>query len=97
MIGLRSSTRVTKRAFASIAAHPIQLPPAGPSFSLPQHQIVDEEKWPGYKENAKHFYPARPGEILNNQFQLLTKLGWGVGSTVWLARNMMAYVRCGLS
>ncbi|KAJ5990221.1 hypothetical protein N7522_010428 [Penicillium canescens] len=90
MIGLRSSTRVAKRAFASIAAHPIQLPQAGPLFSLPQHQIVDEEKWPGYKENAKHFYPARPGEILGNQFQLLTKLGWGVGSTVWLARNMRA-------
>ncbi|ROT38366.1 hypothetical protein SODALDRAFT_332934 [Sodiomyces alkalinus F11] len=34
------------------------------------------------------FYPANPGEILNNKYELITKVGWGSSSTVWFAREV---------
>lgn len=51
---------------------------------LPQR--LDEENNPDY--TPRRFYPARVGEILNSKFQLISKLGWGTGSTVWLAQNV---------
>jgi hypothetical protein len=35
----------------------------------------------------KYFYPAKPGEVLADRYQILVKVGWGVSSTVWLARD----------
>ncbi|KDN42478.1 hypothetical protein RSAG8_06795, partial [Rhizoctonia solani AG-8 WAC10335] len=46
----------------------------------------DEEGIPSYK--AEPFYPAKSGEILNGTFRLITKLGFGTTSTVWLARDI---------
>ncbi|CAI7625047.1 unnamed protein product [Penicillium palitans] len=62
-----------------------QLPPnSGPL--IPQQELVDEEACPDY--NSAAFYPANPGEVLANKFQLLVKIGWGSQSTVWLARDI---------
>lgn len=44
---------------------------------------------PGY--NSKRFYPAKPGEVLANRYQILVKVGWGTSSTVWFARDMRGY------
>jgi hypothetical protein len=33
-------------------------------------------------------YPAKPGEVLADRYQTLVKVGWGVSSTVWLARDL---------
>ncbi|EKV12171.1 hypothetical protein PDIG_33590 [Penicillium digitatum PHI26] len=33
------------------------------------------------------FYPANPDELLAHRYQLLVKVGWGISSTVWLARD----------
>lgn len=90
MIGMRSMNRVTKRMFF-LCAKPAQLP-AGSAFLIPQHELVDEEACPGY--NSKYFYPAKPGEILANHYQLLVKIGWGTRSTVWLAQDMTRHVLC---
>ncbi|KAJ5697170.1 hypothetical protein N7488_010854 [Penicillium malachiteum] len=60
------------------------MPPPGPS--LPSSIPVDEEISPVY--NSKWFYPARPGEVLANRYHPLVKVGWGVSSTVWLARDL---------
>lgn len=46
----------------------------------------EEEKCRNY--DPKNFYPARIGETLNSKYELVSKLGWGTGSTVWLARAM---------
>lgn len=56
---------------------------------LPQEIPVDEEKIPGY--NSKYFYPANPGDILENRYQLDVKVGWGSSSTVWLAHDIQRY------
>ncbi|KKZ62330.1 hypothetical protein EMCG_00404 [[Emmonsia] crescens] len=69
-----------------LRAKPAQIPLAGFASPIPQHELVDEEVCPGY--NSKYFYPAKPGEILANHYQLLVKIGWGTRSTVWLARDM---------
>jgi hypothetical protein len=32
------------------------------------------------------FYPARLGEVFQNRYQIMAKLGFGTSSTSWLAR-----------
>lgn len=51
---------------------------------------LDEELLPHF--NAKHFYPVHPGEIFSQRYQTIAKLGFGSGSTVWLARDLDLYV-----
>ncbi|KAF4459651.1 kinase domain [Fusarium albosuccineum] len=48
------------------------------------NQPFEEERCRDY--NPRHFYPARIGENLGGKYELISKLGWGSGSTVWLAR-----------
>jgi hypothetical protein len=57
-----------------------------PRPCLPPGILVDEEISPVY--NSKHFYPAKPGEVFADRYQTLVKVGWGVSSTVWLARDL---------
>lgn len=63
------------------------MPPRGPL--LPQNELLDEEISPSY--DPKRFYPANPGDVLASRYQILVKVGWGVSSTVWLARDMRGY------
>lgn len=39
--------------------------------------------------NADTYYPVQIGEVLNSRYQVVGKLGYGVTSTVWLARDLM--------
>lgn len=48
--------------------------------------LVEEETLPGYV--ASRYYPTRIGEILQDRYQIVGKLGFGVTSTVWLARDL---------
>ncbi|KAI9055694.1 hypothetical protein LZ554_000637 [Drepanopeziza brunnea f. sp. 'monogermtubi'] len=53
---------------------------------LPPDVLVEEERVPGYR--PEFFYPADPGQVLNNRYKILTKIGWGASSTVWLAEDL---------
>ncbi|KAL2060824.1 hypothetical protein VTL71DRAFT_8876 [Oculimacula yallundae] len=53
---------------------------------LPPDVLVEEERVPGYR--PEFFYPAGPGQVLNNRYKILTKIGWGSSSTVWLAEDL---------
>ncbi|PWY94164.1 kinase-like protein [Aspergillus sclerotioniger CBS 115572] len=53
---------------------------------LPVNEATEEERIPYY--DPARFYPARLGEVLNNRYQLATKLGHGTNSTTWLARDL---------
>ncbi|KKZ65630.1 hypothetical protein EMCG_08537 [[Emmonsia] crescens] len=75
------------RPFSSLHRKPLPVPSPGPL--LPQGEVVDEEICPGY--NSKNFYPAKPGQVLANRYQILVKVGWGVSSTVWFARDMRGH------
>lgn len=56
---------------------------------LPLDVPVEEETIPGY--DSKRFYPVNPGQVLRGQYKVLTKLGWGSTSTVWLAEDTSRY------
>jgi serine/threonine-protein kinase SRPK3 len=49
-------------------------------------QKVEEEILPHYA--ASQYYPVQIGEIFCARYQVVGKLGFGVTSTVWLARDL---------
>ncbi|KAF9890792.1 hypothetical protein FE257_005362 [Aspergillus nanangensis] len=51
-----------------------------PKPPLPPGKLIDEEISPVY--NSKYFYPAKPGEVLENRYHTMVKVGWGVSSTI---------------
>ena len=54
--------------------------------ALDQRQPIEEEKTPYY--DPKRFYPIHLGNVLNDRYQVATKLGYGTNSTVWLVRDL---------
>ena len=66
------------------------LPPrafTNPNFRrVPPHVAFEEETTPNYV--AERYYPVHIGEVLGNAYQVVGKLGYGVFSTVWLARDL---------
>ena len=49
---------------------------------------IEEET--NYKYNPDHWYPAKIGEILNDRYKIVAKLGYGMTATVWLAKDLHA-------
>lgn len=47
---------------------------------------IEEELVPGYCPDD--FYPVQLGEVFNSRYQIIAKLGCGVGSTAWLYRDL---------
>ncbi|OBT98311.2 hypothetical protein VE01_03095 [Pseudogymnoascus verrucosus] len=76
------------RFSALLRKKPFSVPSPGPP--LPPGILVDEEISPVY--DSKYFYPAKPGEVLADRYQALVKVGWGVSSTVWLARDLQGHI-----
>jgi serine/threonine-protein kinase SRPK3 len=54
--------------------------------TIPVNQKVEEETVPDYV--ASRYYPVRIGEVFSDRYQVVGKLGFGVTSTLWLARDM---------
>lgn len=66
----------------------------GSDFSpglLSSRPPLEEESNPDH--DPRRFYPARIGQIIQ-KYQILSKLGWGTGSTVWLAKDISRCVQC---
>ncbi|KAJ5121529.1 kinase-like domain-containing protein [Penicillium bovifimosum] len=53
---------------------------------LDQSIKLEEETLPNYQ--PKKYYPVNQGEIFNDRYQTLAKIGYGVTSTVWLAKDL---------
>lgn len=53
---------------------------------LPAEANIEEELKPGYRQ--EDFYPVKLGEVFNVRYQVVAKLGCGVGSTAWLCRHL---------
>lgn len=47
---------------------------------------IEEETLPFYSRS--NFYPVYIGEVLASRYRVVGKLGFGAGSTVWLARDL---------
>lgn len=59
---------------------------SGGSQILPADKPIEEEKYPGYR--AEKFYPVQLGGIFQSRYKMITKLGFGGPSTVWLCRDL---------
>lgn len=64
---------------------PGQYPSSGSEEIFPS-QKIEEKLIPGY-DPAK-FYPVFIEDVLDARYQVVTKLGRRVASTVWLARDL---------
>ena len=53
---------------------------------LPANQKLEEETLPDYL--ASRYYPTKIGQVFQNRYQLVGKLGYGITSTAWLARDL---------
>ena len=49
-------------------------------------QKLEEEYFDDYRTGK--YYPVRIGDVFASKYQVLGKLGFGVSSTVWLARDL---------
>jgi serine/threonine protein kinase len=47
--------------------------------------VMEEDQHPDYA--SRRFYPVRVGEIILGRYRIVSKLGWGASSTVWLAQD----------
>ncbi len=54
--------------------------------TIASSDLIEEELLPHY--NARHFFPVEPGKVFNKRYETIVKLGYGGGSTVWLARDL---------
>lgn len=90
---LRTRT-LSKRAFQfnvkPTASRRIFTPAAQSATILLADVPIEEERIFGY--DPRRFLPVNPGDLLNNKYEIVTKLGWGTTSTVWLARDTQRYV-----
>lgn len=71
---------------------------ASSAASLPRHfpttgfkkidlsQRIEEERYGDYV--AERYYPVHIGEIFQSRYQVITKLGFGATSTIWLCRDL---------
>ena len=50
-----------------------------------KHTPLEEQTLPRFHE--KRYYPVKIGQTFNDHYRILTKLGYGAHSTVWLARD----------
>ena len=54
--------------------------------ALPSDQKIEEEAYDAISK--ARYYPVRIGDIIKNKYQIVGKLGYGRGSTVWLANEL---------
>ncbi|KAI9698963.1 MAG: hypothetical protein M1836_003152 [Candelina mexicana] len=61
---------------------------SNPNFKiLPSDQKIEEEAHGTTLKDTYRYYPVRIGDVIQKKYQVLGKLGYGLGSTVWLANK----------
>ena len=54
--------------------------------TLRASQVFEEERYNNFSKGR--YYPVQIGQVLDMRYQVVGKLGFGLGSTVWLARDL---------
>ena len=81
MVFFGSFSRLIRGYVTGPGSHIIEF--NNPNYKLlPTDKRVDEEG-----HDISRYYPMRIGDTIENQYQIVGKLGFGVGSTVWLAND----------
>lgn len=87
---LKRAQSHTNRQTISNLLHSRNSSPHTAADTISGHKHIEEETLPKY--NADHFYPVRIGDLLNDRYKVLAKLGYGMTATVWLAKDSSMYV-----
>ena len=61
-----------------------------PITMIDASEPIEEETLPGYL--SKLYYPVSIGQVINDKYEILAKLGFGSESTVWLAKDVAKYL-----
>ncbi|TGO73333.1 hypothetical protein BELL_0370g00090 [Botrytis elliptica] len=67
---------------------PLRFPTTGYELTS-DAQPLDEEQLEGFKRRL--YCPVNIGDVFMSKYQVVGKLGYGMTSTVWLARNLQAH------
>ncbi|KAF4442545.1 hypothetical protein F53441_11706 [Fusarium austroafricanum] len=70
---------------ASAPRMPREFPSTG-FERIDSSSLVEEEKLPFYRR--QDYYPMRIGQVIQDNYQVVAKLGYGTTSTVWLSRDL---------
>ncbi|KAF3482010.1 CMGC/SRPK protein kinase [Arthroderma uncinatum] len=76
------------RLIASGTSRVRQFPAAG-FREIDPSQKIEEERFGDYL--AERYYPIDIGETFQSRYQVITKLGFGATSTVWLCRDLQEH------
>lgn len=82
---MASILKWAKRSIQRAPSPPIRFPNTG-FKTIHASEVLEEEQFPDF--NTGQYYPVNIGEIFNSKYQVVGKLGFGVISTVWLARDL---------
>jgi len=74
-----------KERCAQKRSQPIRFPTSGFPV-VASDECLEEESNERFK--TERYYPIKIGDIFVSKYQVVGKLGWGVTSTVWLARDL---------
>lgn len=77
---------VSARAMSSVSPLPPRRFPTSGFVELDSSETIEEEELPGYV--AENYYPVCIGEVFASRYQVVSKLGCGMSSTVWLCRDL---------
>ena len=64
---------------------PLRFPTTGFKV-IDNSDILEEERFDDFKSGK--YYAVNIGDVFNYKYQVVGKLGFGVTSTVWLARDL---------
>lgn len=82
---MASLIKLVRNSFRRAPSLPLHFPTTG--FPIVRDSVLLEEEHLD-KFKARQYYPANIGDIYDEKYQVLGKLGFGSTSTVWLARNL---------
>ncbi|KAG6099016.1 hypothetical protein E4U31_004584 [Claviceps sp. LM219 group G6] len=83
-----ATSSLFRRSFKTLSGRawkPLAFPSSGFSV-LSADEKIEEETIPGYE--SSDYYPVRIGEVFRDRYQAVGKIGFGLTSTVWLARDL---------
>lgn len=75
-----------RRVMASIQMSQPSIFPSSRFDIIDSSEKFEEETLPDYLK--ERYYPVHIGDVLKSQYQVITKLGFGSSSTVWLCRDL---------
>ncbi|PGH23419.1 CMGC/SRPK protein kinase [Polytolypa hystricis UAMH7299] len=82
---MASLLKWAKTAFRRVPSPPMRFPTSG-FATVNASEVLDEERFEEFKKGQ--YYPVNIGDIFSSKYQIIGKLGFGVTSTVWLARDL---------